>query len=53
MQANILPFYTPLIPGWIQQVKTSLMKVMLHTKLQERSFEQCLSACTPKAFWVG
>ena len=34
MQANILPFYTPTAPRWVQKVKLFQNMVMLHIKLK-------------------
>ena len=45
MQANILPFYSPSIPGWGQKVKTFFSEgsVAYISNYKERSFEHCAS----------
>ena len=51
MQANVLPFYTPLTPVWGQKVKLFFSEegYGAHHILQLK----CLTLCTPLAFWVG
>ena len=49
MHANVLPFYTPLIPVWGQKVKNSEEGCGGHHIMQLN----CLTLCTPLAFWVG
>ena len=58
MQANSLPFYTSMTPGWGQKVKTIffLKKVMmLHIKLKgsiKHYASKCLTLCTPLTLWA-
>ena len=52
MHANVLPFYTPLTPVWGQKVKTFFFSEEGYGAHHTMQLE-CLTLCTPLAFWVG
>ena len=54
MQANVLPFYTPLIPIWGQKVIPFFSDGQITRKdVLNIMHLKCLTLCTPLAFWVG